>query len=101
MIRRLGFEITNYKLPITNSMPDTKSSHMSFEEFRRQGYAVVDWIADYMSRVESFPVLSRVQPGEIRSHLPPSAPQKGEAFETILADVDRVILPGVTHWQSP
>ena len=82
-------------------MPDTKSFHMSPEEFRRQGRAVVDWIADYMSRVESFPVLSRVQPGEIRSHLPPSAPLKGEAFEQILADVERIILPGITHWQSP
>ena len=82
-------------------MPDTKSFHMSPEEFRRQGHAVVDWIADYMARVESFPVLSRVQPGEVRSHLPPSAPQRGEAFAQILADVERVILPGITHWQSP
>jgi len=82
-------------------MPDTESFHMSPEEFRRQGHAVVDWIADYMARVESFPVLSRVQPGEVRSHLPPSAPQRGEAFAQILADVERVILPGITHWQSP
>ena len=82
-------------------MPDTKSFHMSPEEFRRQGHAVVDWIADYMSRVESFPVLSRVQPGEIRSQLPPRAPQKGEAFDQVLADIQRVILPGITHWQSP
>ncbi len=82
-------------------MPNTKSFHMSPEEFRRQGHAVVDWIADYMSRVESFPVLSRVQPGEIRSQLPPNAPQRGEAFDQILADVERVILPGITHWQSP
>jgi len=82
-------------------MPDIKSFHMSPQEFRRQGHAVVDWIADYMSRVESFPVLSRVQPGEIRSQLPPRAPQRGEAFEQILADVERVILPGITHWQSP
>ncbi len=82
-------------------MPDDKSFHMSPEEFRRQGHAVVDWIADYYSRVESFPVLSRVQPGEIRSRLPPQAPQKGEAFDQIFGDVDRLILPGVTHWQSP
>ena len=82
-------------------MPDTKSFHMSPEEFRRQGHAVVDWIADYMSRVESFPVLSRVQPGEVRSQLPASAPRRGEAFEQVIADVERVILPGITHWQSP
>jgi len=82
-------------------MPDAKSFHMSPEEFRRQGHAVVDWIADYHSRIENFPVLSRVQPGEIRSKLPPNAPQQGEAFEQILGDIERVILPGITHWQSP
>jgi aromatic-L-amino-acid decarboxylase len=82
-------------------MSDPKSFHMTPEEFRRQGHAVVDWIADYHSRIESFPVLSRVQPGEIRAQLPPSAPLQGEAFDTILADIDRVVLPGITHWQSP
>jgi aromatic-L-amino-acid decarboxylase len=74
---------------------------MSPEEFRRHGHAVIDWIADYQSRVESFPVLSRVKPGEIRSKLPANAPAQGEAFKQILADLDRVILPGITHWQSP
>ncbi len=82
-------------------MSDTKSFHMSPEEFRRQGHAVVDWIADYQSRIETFPVLSRVQPGEIRSKLPPNAPEHGEAFDQILGDLERVILPGITHWQSP
>ncbi len=82
-------------------MPDTKSFHMSPEEFRRQGHAVIDWIADYYSRVESFPVMSRVQPGEIRAKLPQSAPLQGEAFDQVLADVERLILPGITHWQSP
>ena len=82
-------------------MSEQKSFHMSPEEFRRQGHAVVDWIADYHSRIESFPVLSRVQPGEIRSKLPPNAPEQGEAFDQILGDIERVILPGITHWQSP
>src|SRR6266849_76594 len=82
-------------------MPESKSFHMSPEEFRRQGHAVVDWIADYHSRIESFPVLSRVQPGEIRSKLPPTAPEQSEAFDQILGDIERVILPGITHWQSP
>ena len=82
-------------------MPDDKSFHMTPEEFRRHGHAVVDWIADYQARVESLPVLSRVRPGEIRVKLPADAPLKGEAFEEILADMNRVILPGVTHWQSP
>src|ERR1700704_4874951 len=82
-------------------MSDSKPLHMSPEEFRRQGHAVVDWIADYYSRVESFPVLSRVQAGEIRSKLPASAPQQGELFDRIFADVESIILPGITHWQSP
>lgn len=82
-------------------MPETKSFHMSPEEFRRQGHAVIDWIADYYSRIESFPVLSRVQPGEIRAKLPPAAPQRGESFAQMLGDMERVILPGITHWQSP
>ena len=82
-------------------MPAEKSFHMSPEEFRRQGHAVVDWIADYQSRVESFPVLSQVKPGETRAKLPPSAPEQGEAFDQILGDMERVILPGITHWQSP
>src|SRR6202045_4807896 len=100
-LRALGFKlpITNYKLPVPMSEP--KSFHMSPEEFRRQGHAVVDWIADYHSRIESFPVLSRVQPGEIRSKLPPNAPEHGEAFDQILGDIERIILPGITHWQSP
>src|SRR4051812_42258145 len=77
------------------------SSHMSPEEFRRQGHAVVDWLADYYSRVEKFPVLSRVKPGEIRAQLPKHPPQEGEPFERVFADVEKIILPGITHWQSP
>jgi aromatic-L-amino-acid/L-tryptophan decarboxylase len=79
----------------------SKSFHMSPEEFRRQGHAVVDWIADYYSRIESFPVLSRVKPGEIRARLPQHPPQHGEPFNQILGDIERLILPGITHWQSP
>lgn len=82
-------------------MSDEKSFHMTPEEFRQYGHAVVDWIADYQSRVESFPVLSQVKPGDIRAMLPPDPPAHGEAFESILGDMNRVIFPGVTHWQSP
>ncbi len=74
---------------------------MTPEEFRRHGRAVVDWIADYYERVETFPVKSRVSPGETRRLLPPLPPERGEAFEKILGDLERVVLPGVTHWQSP
>jgi len=78
-----------------------KSLHMTPEEFRRYGHAVVDWIADYQSRIESFPVLSQVKPGQIRASLPLDPPAQGESFEAVLKDVEQLILPGVTHWQSP
>lgn len=82
-------------------MATEKSFHMTPDEFRRHGHAVVDWIADYYTRIESFPVLSRAEPGQIRASLPPDPPAQGESFPAILADVEKLILPGVTHWQSP
>ena len=82
-------------------MSQEKSFHMTPEEFRRYGHAVVDWIADYQSRVESLPVLSQAKPGQIRASLPADAPLHGEPFDAVLKDVERLILPGVTHWQSP
>jgi aromatic-L-amino-acid decarboxylase len=83
-------------------MPDDpRSRQMSLEEFRRSGRDAIDWIADYHRRIESFPVLSRVRPGEIRAALPADPPAEGEPFDAMLADLDRVILPGLTHWQSP
>ena len=74
---------------------------MTPEQFRRHGHEVVDWIADYWSRIESFPVRSQVSPGEVRESLPPAAPEQGEPFSAVLSDLDRVVLPGVTHWQHP
>src|SRR5512142_478808 len=82
-------------------MADEPTFHMSSEDFRRNGHALIDWIADYQARVESLPVLSRAKPGQLRAALPPSPPAQGEPFEAILADVNRLILPGITHWQSP
>jgi len=75
--------------------------HMSPDEFRRHGRAVVDWIADYMERVGELPVVAPVEPGEIRARLPDAAPEDPEPFERLLADLDDVVLPGITHWQSP
>jgi aromatic-L-amino-acid decarboxylase len=71
------------------------------EEFRKHGYQVIDWIADYLDHVEQYPVLSRAQPGEIRDQLPPEPPLQGEPFEHLLADMDAIVMPGITHWQSP
>jgi aromatic-L-amino-acid decarboxylase len=80
-------------------MPD--DLHMSPEEFRRHGHAVVDWIARYLETVEEYPVAPDVSPGEIRARLPAEAPEEPEPFEEILADLDDVVMPGITHWQSP
>lgn len=74
--------------------------HMSPEEFRRWGHAVVDWIARYQEEMESYPVMSLVQPGQIRGLFPAKPPMEGESFEAIMADLPR-LMPGITHWQSP
>lgn len=78
-----------------------QSFHMTPGEFRRRGKEMVDWIADYYERVESFPVLSQAKPGELKAALPAQAPERGESFDAMMADVERLILPGITHWQSP
>jgi aromatic-L-amino-acid decarboxylase len=82
-------------------MTEKSSYHMTPDEFRRHGRAVVDWIADYYERIETLPVLSQAKPGQVRASLPASPPAEGESFEAMLGDVERLILPGVTHWQSP
>ena len=78
-----------------------KSYHMSGAEFRRRGHALVDWIADYQERVENLPVLSQLKPGDVRAALPTEPPMAPESFDQIMEDIDKVILPGITHWQSP
>jgi aromatic-L-amino-acid decarboxylase len=70
-------------------------------EFRREAHRVADWIADYIADPERYPVLSRVRPGEIAAALPVDAPLDGEPFETILEDFERVLIPGITHWNHP
>ena len=74
---------------------------MDWESLRADGYAAIDWIVDYYQRIEERPVLSQVAPGEIRSQLPEHPPATGEPFANVLRDVERIILPGITHWQSP
>lgn len=74
---------------------------MSPEEFRRYGRDVVDWIADYYTRIDSLPVLARSTPGDIRNALPARPPEEGEPFEHVLRDLDEILLPGTTHWQHP
>ena len=81
--------------------PPAGSYHMTPDEFRRWGREAVEWVARYMERVEQLPVLSAATPGEVRAALPPDPPEAPEPFGSVLDDLDAVILPGITHWQSP
>lgn len=74
---------------------------MTPEEFRRHAHALVDWMADYLQHVERYPVRAQVKPGEIADRLPRRPPEHGEPMERIVADFERDVLPGVTHWQHP
>jgi aromatic-L-amino-acid decarboxylase len=82
-------------------MEPSQARHMSAEEFRRHGREMIDWIAEYLETCEKYPVQSQVKPGEILSRLPASPPVAGEAWQSIFKDVEKIILPGIMHWQSP
>ena len=77
------------------------AAHMTPDDFRRCGHALIERIARYMEEIERYPVLSRAEPGSIRERLPSDAPEHGEPFADMLRDVDEIIVPGLTHWQSP
>jgi aromatic-L-amino-acid decarboxylase len=74
---------------------------MTPEEFRRLGHRLVDWVADYKARIEEYPVMSTVEPGSIRAQLPAEPPARGGSLEEIAADLDRIVMPGITHWTHP
>jgi aromatic-L-amino-acid/L-tryptophan decarboxylase len=74
---------------------------MPGEEFRRYGHELIDWIADYFEHLEEFPVLPRAEPGWLKGQLPASPPEKGEDFGDVIKDIDKLILPAVTHWNHP
>ncbi|PKL86069.1 MAG: aspartate aminotransferase family protein [Ignavibacteriae bacterium HGW-Ignavibacteriae-1] len=74
---------------------------MKKNEFIKHGYQIIDKIAEYLSEADKYPVRSQVKPGEVRSQIPASPPNEGEDFDDILKDFDNIIMPGLTHWQSP
>lgn len=74
---------------------------MTPDEFRRAGYAVIDFIADYRARVAERPVMAQVEPGEVKARFPVAPPAQPEAVEAILRDLDELVMPGLTHWQHP
>ncbi|HYX09845.1 MAG TPA: pyridoxal-dependent decarboxylase, partial [Bacteroidales bacterium] len=74
---------------------------MTNEEFRKQAHQFADWMADYYENRENYPVKSQLKPGSIFATLPESAPVEGENMDVIFNDFKELILPGITHWQSP
>jgi aromatic-L-amino-acid/L-tryptophan decarboxylase len=74
---------------------------MSPEEFRKYAHRLVDWMAGYMENIEKYPVKSQVRPGEIFSKIPDNPPLNPESFDSLMADLEEIIMPGITHWQSP
>ena len=76
-------------------------SDMPTEEFRKSGHQLVDWIADYLKDIEKYPPLSRIKPGDISKNIPAAPPQQGEDIKTVLSDVDKILMEGVTHWNHP
>jgi len=74
---------------------------MDPEAYRRAARRVADWVADYLRDIELYPVLSPAQPGSVRHALPPAPPAAGEPLESVFSDLDDVLLPATTHWQSP
>ncbi|MBN2204695.1 MAG: aspartate aminotransferase family protein [Thermoleophilia bacterium] len=74
---------------------------MDVDQFRMLGHELVEWIAAYRERLEELPVMSRVEPGEVAAQLPAEPPQQGEGLGDIVADLERVVLPGITHWNHP
>ncbi len=77
------------------------SYHMSPDEFRRHGHDVIDWLARYMEDVGDRPITPTIEPGQIRARMPDSVPEQPEPFDAILRDLDEIVMPGITHWQSP
>lgn len=74
---------------------------MTPDQFRKYGKEIIDWIADYYENIEKFPVLSQINPGDIKNQLPGTPPTEGQPFDQIMGDVNEIIMPGITHWQSP
>lgn len=91
----------HFDMTAPHHRPHASPGHMSPDEFRRRGREVVDLLADYMQSVRTLPVLPSVRPGDIAAQLPAAAPESPEPWESILADIQRIVMPGLTHWQSP
>ncbi|HEY5690269.1 MAG TPA: pyridoxal-dependent decarboxylase [Cyclobacteriaceae bacterium] len=74
---------------------------MNSTEFREAGHQLVDWMANYMDNVSTYPVKPDIEPGSVKNQLPKQAPSHSDSFDSIFSDFDKIILPGMTHWQHP
>jgi aromatic-L-amino-acid decarboxylase len=74
---------------------------MRVEDFRYYGHQLVDWMTEYLGGAQKYPVMSGCVPGDVRASLPTSAPFSGESMETILKDIESLIVPNVSHWNTP
>jgi aromatic-L-amino-acid decarboxylase len=74
---------------------------MTSDEFRKHAHELVEWMADYMDNVEKFPVKSSVEPGDIFRKIPDTPPAQPESFDSLMKDLNKIIMPGITHWQNP
>lgn len=79
----------------------SKLGDMNGAEFRRFGHELIDWIADYFDNIDDLPVLAAIEPGDLKAQLPTVPPEQGEPMEQIVADLDRLIVPALTHWSHP
>src|ERR1043165_521154 len=108
--RRISCRSEDYRMSVTQRRQDAKErkeedapslGDMPAEEFRRRGHELIDWIANYFEHIDQLRVLAQIEPGDLKSQPPTSPPEQGESMEAILADVDRLIVPALTHWSHP
>lgn len=92
---------SSYRDPHPSAPAVPQTGDLSPDQFRASAHQLVEWIAEYLEHPERYPVLSQVEPGEIRAALPTSAPRDGESLERIIDDFERIIVPGITHWNHP
>src|SRR5437667_12603452 len=88
-------------MPVSTETDRYQLGDMPAEEFRRYGHELIDWIANYFEHIEDLPVLAQMEPGDLKAQLPSSPPEQGESMQAILADIDRLIVPALTHWSHP
>ena len=88
--------VHNPKTPLAPHLGD-----MSKEDFRRLGHDLIDWVADYFEQIDERPVLAAMEPGDLKAKLPSDPPAQGEPMEKIIEDLDRLIVPALTHWCHP